>query len=299
MTLPQSHLLRVTLSVNAAFSLLTGVTLLLGGAQIVPWLGNIPQWLVTSLGGMLLMFAVLIVFIVCQIRPARALGIVTLDIGWLVCTVPLIFVPGLLTDPGKVAVLIVALLVGGLAVAQLVGIRLMLCDPVRGRGEYRHCIRVHVAAPAQAMWETIADLGGISRFSPALVTSTLRDGARPGVGTIRVCTNTSSHTWSEVCEIFDLKERRLEVRFLTNEPGFPYPAKVMFGGWNVQEDGEGSTVEVWWSITPTLPLGWLIVTLMGLRIDGDFAAMISRMAEVAQGRPLPEVPPKLTPAFCS
>jgi len=298
MTLPQSRLLRVSLSANAAFSTLTGVTLLLAGTQIAPWLGNVPPWLVTSIGGMLLTFAAFIAFIVFQLRPARALGVVALDIGWLICTVPLIFVPALLTEPGKAAVLIVAVLVGGLAIAQMAGIRAALRDPVQGRGKYRHCIGVHVDAPAQAMWDTIADLGGISRFSPTLVSSALQDGARPSVGTVRVCTNTSGQSWSEVCEIFEPVERRLEVRFLTDEPGFPYPAKVMFGGWNVKKEGEGSMVEIWWSLTPTLPLGWLVVTLMGLRVDGDFAAIISRMAEVAQGRPLPEVPPKLTPAFC-
>lgn len=42
----------------------------------------------------------------------------------------------------------------------------------------------------------------------------------------------------------------------------------------------------------------LIVKLMGMMIDGGFAAVISRMAEVAQGRPLPEVSPMLSPAFC-
>lgn len=295
----QSRLLRTALMSNAAFSALTGVALVLAGAQIATWLGHIPAWLLMTVGGGLMGFAGLIIVAVSHMQPARALLITALDLGWIICTVPLIFVSELLSDPGKVAVLVVAMLVGLLALAQMAGIRALLRDPVAGRGQYRHCVAVEVDAPVQAMWNVIADLGRVAEFSDSLVKSVLRDGVRSGVSAVRVCTNTRGRTWSEVCERFEPETHQFEVRFLTEEPGFPFPVRVMSGGWNVKErvGGKGSVIEVWWSLTPKR-LGWLTVALMGMQINSDMTTLIGRMAEVGKGRPLPDVPPKLSASFC-
>ncbi|GAB4197174.1 MAG: hypothetical protein Tsb002_31120 [Wenzhouxiangellaceae bacterium] len=298
MSHPQSGLLRSALLANTVFSTSSGVVMLLGADRIAPWLGAIPAWLITATGVMLLGFAAMILYVVKNTKPSLALGISALDLGWVIGTAPLVFIPGLLTQPGGMAVLIIAAIVGGLAVAQLAGIRKMLLDPVPGRGQYRHCVSVSVDAPAEKMWAVIADLGGISQFSPDLTHSMVRDNAPPGPGAVRTCSNTSKQTWSEAVEDFDPAARRLNVRFMSEEPDFPYPAKVMYGGWKVEEDGSGSRVQVWWSLTPTMPMGWLIVTLMGIKVDGDFAAVVSRMAEAANGRPVPQDPPKLSPVFC-
>jgi hypothetical protein len=290
--------LRAALGANAVFSSLTGLAMLVAGSPLASWLGQVPGWLVNGVGAALLGFAVLVGLLIRRPRPARALGIVALDFGWVLATVPLAFVPSLLTEPGRLAVLAVAAVVTVLGVLQARGIRELVRDPIPGRGTYRHCVRVRVGAPAEAMWNVVADLGRIAHFSPMLATSTLKDRAEPGENAVRVCSDAQGNTWSEVCERFDARARALQLRFVTEEPGFPYPASTMIGGWNILEDGDGSVVEVWWSLTPTVPAGWVMVSLLGLKVDSEFAAVIARMAEAAQGHAVPEAPPKLTPAYC-
>lgn len=294
----RTRLLRGALMANAAFSTTTGALMVLHGGAIAQMLGEWPGWLVTAIGGSLLCFAAVVAFVVLRLRPARALLVSALDLGWVLGTVPLVFVPEMLSPWGQTAVLVVAACVGTLAVAQLLGIRTMVRDDEPGRGLYRHCIRVQTDASADAMWQVVRDLASISQFSPDIATSSLRTGTALGVGAVRECSNTAGEQWAEQCEQFDDTERNLEVRFLADEPGFPYPAKVMFGGWCVTDGDDGATVEVWWSLTPTTPLGWIVVTLMGARIDGDFARVIARMVEAAHGRPVPAQPNTLRVGYC-
>lgn len=290
--------LRVALLANALLSCSTGLALSTSSAQIAPWLGAVSPSALLALGLALLGFAGLIAVVIARPRPVRALAISAADLVWVLATTPLLFVPGLLTEPGKVAVAAVAALVGTVGIAQILGIRTMLRDAIPGRGRYRHCLRVRVDAPASAMWETIADFGKIERYSPTLASSILRDGARPGPGTVRECSNPRGDVWAEECEVFDAERRRLEFRFRVEEEGFPFPVQTMFGGWNVTEADEGCVVEVWWSLTPSARPGWLMVILLGLQVDRDLRGPIGRMAEVARGNPVPFTAPKVRLAWC-
>jgi len=299
MSPPQGQLLRYALRANAVFSALTGTLLLLAAAPVALHLGRLPPWSLAVIGAGLLGFSAIVWLTASRPRPARALGIAVLDLAWVAGTIPLALATELFTPAGKTTVLVVAAVVGLLAAAQLLGIRGLLRDREAGRGRFRHCISVSVPdVPADAMWRLVADLGDIARFSPTLASSRLREGVEPKIGAVRVCSNTQGQRWAERCEAFDPDRRRLELRFLTEEPGFPYPASVMFGGWTVTEDGPGCRVDVWWSLTPTLPAGWLAVTLMSLQVDSQFAELVSRMAEVAKGHELPATPPRLQAALC-
>ena len=292
-----TKLLRVALIANALFSTASGGTMLILGPTVATELGALPVVLLQAIGAALLGFAVLVAFVATRPRPAWALGISVLDIGWILGTVPLVFVDGVLTRTGVVAVLSIAAIVGLLAMAQLAGIRRLLRDD-DGPGKYRYCLSFRVDATPEAMWALVSDLGAIERFAPFLASSDLRDDAQPGEGVVRDCTDGSGAAWSEACEEFDPEARRLRLRFLTDEPDFPYPAEVMHGGWHVREHESGSIVEVWWSLTPSVPLGWLVVALMGFQLDRQMADTISRMAQAANGRTVPEQPAKIARGFC-
>lgn len=299
MSKSQGQLLSHALRANAVFSALSGTVLLIGAAPLAPHLGRLPPWSLAVIGAGLLAFAAVVWLTAARPRPARALGVSVLDLAWVAGTVPLALATELFTPAGSTTVLVVAAVVGLLAAAQLLGIRELLRDRDGGRGRFRHCIRVRVPdVPADAMWQLVAELGDIARFSPTLSSSSLRGGVEPDIGAVRVCSNTQGQRWAERCVAFDPDGRSLELRFLTEEPGFPYPASVMFGGWTVLEEGSGCVVEVWWSLTPTMPAGWLTVTLMSLQVDSQFAELVSRMAEVAKGHELPETPPRLRAALC-
>lgn len=294
----RTRLLRLALTANVAFSTATGLVMLLRGPTVAEALGDLPAPLVTALGGCLFVFAAGVALVATRPRPARALLVSLLDLGWVVGTVPLVFVPGLLTPLGTACVLVVAGCVGGLAVAQLGGLRRMLRDESPGRGRYRHCVRIRTDVDADALWRVVRDLGDIARYAPDLAASSLRADAAPAAGAVRECSDTSGARWAEHCVALDDDARSFELRFLTDEPGFPFPADVMHGGWSVDDDEGRATVEIWWSLTPTVAFGWVFVALLGLRVDRDMARVVSRMAEVAQGRPIPAHVAPLRHAAC-
>lgn len=292
------RLLKTALFVNAGFSAVTGTLLLLLPDRIGGWLGTVPAGLLLALGAGLLVFAAVVAWQARSPAPLISLAISLMDLSWVIASIGLVFFTRVLTPPGTSAVLAVAALVGTLALLQLAGIRRMMRNPVPVQGLWRHCIRVRVDVPARVMWPKVADIESIARYSPGLAGSWLENPLVNEIGAVRTCMDLSHRRWSEKCEHFDPVTRSLRVRFLCDRDGFPFPARVMHGGWNVSEDGEGSIVEVWWSLTPTISPGWLIVALMGAKMNRDVAGIIARMAEDARGRPVPQLPPRLSWRVC-
>ena len=279
----QTRALRAALATNAVFSIVTGTMMVFDGARIAAWLGDVPVPVLQGTGLGLFAFVALIATVIARPRAPWALLVSTLDASWVLGTGALLIVaPGLLTATGWVAAIGIALAVGSLAAWQVEGVRRMLRDPVPGRADYLHRVWVHTDVHADAMWSIVSDLGRIAHFAPGLAHASLRDGEAPGVGAVRTCANTQGHAWREVCERFDPEGRELQLRFQTDVPGFPFPAREMLGGWRVHADGEGSIVEIWWSLTPSTRLPWLLVALMGLRVDGDMARTVARMARAAR-----------------
>lgn len=281
--------LRAALAANAAFSGAAGALLLAGGAPFAATLGALPTWLLAATGVGLLGFAAGVGLVALRLRVGWVAVISLLDLGWVAGTVPLTLIPGLLTPAGAAAVLAVAALVGVFAAVQLSGLRAMLAG--EGPGRYRHCVRVATPVPAAAMWDVVADLGSIQRYSTSLARSAIRGGGPVGVGAVRDCANRNDARWSEEVTLLDPVGRRLTLRFLTEAPDFPFPVSTMSGGWQVEDAGAGSTVEVWWSLTPATRFGWIAVALMTLPLDREIAIVIGRMAEAAEqagtGEPAP------------
>lgn len=56
----------------------------------------------------------------------------------------------------------------------------------------------------------------------------------------------------------------------------------MTGGWEVEPDGTGCTVRVWWRLRPRPRfMAPLILPVLGLRVDREFPGIIRRMADAA------------------
>ncbi len=168
-------------------------------------------------------------------------------------------------------------------VAAMTPARSSLRETRLGLGAWRRCVAVDVASSPEEIWSIVGDLGRISAYMPDLVHSELRGGVAPGVGAVRACRDRAGRAWAEQVTAYDPTERRFEVRFLHEEPGFPYPMRPMYGGWQVHARPGGARVEVWWSLTPTTPLPWLMVALLGLRVGPVMAAVIARMDAAARG----------------
>ena len=304
-TTPNAPLLKTALLSNAAFSLVSGLLLALAPVGMGHLLDADHPGLLRVVGVGLAMFALMVVLAGRRerIRPLEVLLISLADFGWVVGSLALVLAsPDSFGPTGRWLLAGVAVVVAAFGVAQLTGLRRTLLEPTPGRGEYRYCIAVDVEARPEAMWRVLSDLGAISRYLPTLASSSLREVAAGcdssiGVGRVRECVSTQQQHWAEEVTRFDSEERAFEVRFLADEPGFPFPMQVMHGGWQVlaQPDGH-SRVIVWWSLTPKVPFGGLaVVALLSASVDRSFPAVIGRMASDATV----EIPVHEKPAFRS
>jgi len=287
----RSRPLRAALAANALFSAITGAMLATLAAQIGNIIGFEFPLVLRLVGFGLLLFAGFVAFVGSRNRVSALSSVLVslADLAWVIGTVAVLSISDqAFNDVGVTTLLAVALIVLACAVLQLLGARHMLRETAINLGDWHYCIASDVDAPPDLVWRIVSDLGSISRYMSSLAHSTVRP--RPSshaghVGTIRDCTTTAGDTWSETCTAFDESQRSFAVRFVTEAAGFPYPMREMHGGWKVEARGDASRVIVWWSVTPTISVvPWLLVAMMGNKIDRDFPQVIARMSASALGR---------------
>jgi len=295
--------LRLALGGNALFSAFSGLLLLLLPDTLAQLLGISAPFLLPALGLGLLLFAADLLHQIHRPRLAtwRALYASLSDFAWVLGSLLLlVFWPTAFAPEGLWLIAAVALLVGLFGALQLQGIRWAHRAP---QGPlYRHCLSVAVPVGAEAMWEMIGDMGNIQRYMPSLTHSELRNGSQPGVGVVRHCINHKQQAWSEACTVFE-PGRSFSLRFLSDEPDFPFPASEMYGGWEVLPDGlHHSTVTVWWELQPRPRwLAPVLMPLLAFQADRDFTHIIANMAQrapVSAAGIRPDVQGRLLSRFC-
>jgi hypothetical protein len=285
-----SQLTRALLG-NAIFSLTSGLVFLLRGDSAAALIGVGPDWLYRAIGAGLLGFALCVAWVALR-RPVNtffALLISVADLLWVLGTAALLLIVGASMQPAGVTVLIaIAAVVLLFAVLQLRGIRQHF--DARGKpGTSRLCVAVNAPVRAEQIWPLIADIGAIGRYAPSLTHVLLRDGAQPGAGAVRQCSNLSGQTWAEHCERFDPEARTIDMRFLADEPNFPYPFKTMRGGWQVLPNGAHSTIQIWYEVKPKYALLQpVILALMSRGLARSFGEIVTRMVLSARGAGVPE-----------
>lgn len=293
--------LRSPLLANAVFSGVCGLLLAFAPTLVASWLGP-PLYLLLGVG--LLLFSAALGVLATRPTPLLVLAVTAADIGWVVCTfVALVVWKDDFTPMGFALVSGVNAVVSIIAWLQQKSIREAFRTFRGSPDEYEVCIAVAAPVDAGAFWKVLADLGAIQRYLPALKSSALTVGERPGLGCVRTCENLAGQVWSEKCEAWDEEGRSFAVVFSTDQPGFPYPFSKMHGGWQVSPTSTGCEVRVWWRVVPRHP--WAAALLLPLMAAGarrDFADVIARMAQEAQGaRPKSDsrpVLPRLSAAFC-
>ena len=111
--------LAVVLRANAAFSIVSGGSLLLAAPAIGTVLGSVEPWLLRLIGAGLLLFAALVLH---EARAPSAAGtwpILAGDLGWVLASILLVaWGPGWLSLAGRWVVLVVAAIVGLFAYLQ-------------------------------------------------------------------------------------------------------------------------------------------------------------------------------------
>ncbi|MEO1404377.1 MAG: SRPBCC family protein [Cyanobacteria bacterium J06635_1] len=277
--------LRIALLANAAFSLTSGGLMVFNPSLVGEMLGIEAPLVLQVIGAGLGLFAADLLRQATRPRVAtwRALYASAGDFLWVLATLGwLVLFPKTFSDFGNWLLIAVAMAVLTFGMWQLWAIGRTHKLPTTGK--YRVCIRVHVNAPADAMWTVISRLENIKAYSPSLVRSIILDGKTPGVGAVRTCETQAGKRWSEECVEFNAG-RSLVLRFVSEAPDFPFPVQTMTGGWEIVPCDRNSQVIVWWELTPKPKhLAAIILPLLAFQVERDLPKMIQRMAADALGR---------------
>lgn len=295
--------LRPPLLTNAAFSGATGLLSTIAPSAVGAWLGPDLDRFYLFIGIALLLFSAMLVVITRRPTPIVVLAITTADVGWIVSTTAALIVwRDDFTPLGFALVSGCNVIVALIAWLQQRSIRNAFAAAGGMPDEYYVCVAAHVPVNADAFWKVLADIGAIQRYMPSLKSSALTVGEKPGPGSIRTCENLKGQVWSEKCTEWE-EGKSFTVVFDTEEPGYPYPFSRMRGGWRVEPNANGCTVEVWWLVVPRRP--WTAAALlpvMATSAQRDFSEIIARMAYAAGGTfPAPERSasfPRLRAAVC-
>jgi len=272
--------LRLALLGNGIFSALSALILIMVPGKVGLFIGVSNPLLLVGIGIGLGIFSADLFHQATRQRMQtwRALYSSFGDALWVVGTAILLtWFSHVISEPGGNLLIVVAVIVA-----------LFGCLQFWGAGEahrlkntrlYRHCISVRVPVGSASIWKEVSDLAGISKHFPSLQSSFIRDGGEARVGAIRQCQDHNGKVWAEKCTGFEIG-KRLELKFLCDEEGFPYPASEMVGGWELVEVSDNETdVQIWWELRPKPPvLAPLILPLLGLKADIDFPPIVYRMA---------------------
>ncbi|MCA9618169.1 MAG: SRPBCC family protein [Myxococcales bacterium] len=274
--------LRRALFANAAFSCLTGSTLLVAPQAVASHLAEAPEVALRALGAGLLLFAGGLLWQATrrELRLALALATVVADLSWVLGSLAIIaLVP--LSVVGVLLIGVVALIVAAVTVAQLSGLALAIRAPDPAHGTACHYrVSVDLACSADSLWPVIADLGRIVAYAPGLSSSRLEGGQ--GVGAVRHCRDRRGARWREEVTAWR-NGGGFDLRFVTEDAGFPFPMDPMVGGWRlVALTAESTRVTVWWSFT-TRP-AWaapIVVAMTDAGARRDMTRIIRAMGDAA------------------
>ncbi|MBD9359567.1 SRPBCC family protein [Methylomonas fluvii] len=274
--------LRLALASNATFSLSSALIMLFQPALVGEWLGVDDQFILQLIGIGLVAFAAELFYQATRQRANtwRALLASAADFSWVVGSVVLLLtLPQLFSPLGSRIVIGVAGMVFIFGGWQLWAAG--RAHRISEIGKYRHCIIVETNAPAEKLWRVIGDIGDIKTYMPSLKHSVVMDGKQPSLGVVRFCEDHAGKQWSEECTEFN-PGRSFTVRFRSEAPNFPFPAKAMLGGWEVSPSNAGSQVMVWWELIPkSRLLVPIILPILAFQVDRDFPKIIQRMTAVA------------------
>lgn len=278
--------LRTALLSNALFSTLSGLVFIIFSRSVADLIGIGEPIIYQVVGVGLLGFASFVGWIGTrkQIDTFLAALISIADFLWVVGTLGLIMlVFGALQPAGIFTLLLIAAIVLFFGLRQLQGIGSVYATSGKPH-THMLCVAVDTPASPTEIWPIIADLQSIRLYSPNLTEVILRHDAEPGVDVVRQCTDVNGKTWGEYCRRYDHQARRIEFEFLADEPGFPYPFKKMLGGWEVEPNGTGSTINIWFEVTPKYGIAHsIILTLMARNLASSFGAVVARMTAAARG----------------
>lgn len=206
------RLLATSVSYNAIFSAICGVTLIVG-APLLSGAFGVAGWILASVGLGLVGFAALLLWLLAAPRrlTSGARAVVFADVAWVLgASVLIVGFPTLLPPAGRVALGAVSVVVAVIAVGQAVGLSRRGAAAITGTSPVRLQAERVVAAPLDRVWAAISDAGDYGRFAPGIAHTAIVSGAQHGM--VRVCRDDRGGEWTETCTLWQAGHRyRMEV----------------------------------------------------------------------------------------
>lgn len=278
--------LRKALAVNGVFSFATGSVMALVPEVVGDWIGFEHSLILRVVGAMLLAFAGLLFCLSFLSRRPQFLAMLAsvADFAWVVGTVALaIVLPNVLSGAGWVIASGVAAVVMACGVAQAMGIARSYRHPDTSReGWQQLCLEFQVDIAPAALWEIVRELDAIHEYAPGLAGSSIEEGGATD-RQVRECRDAKGNCWREDVLIDDAR-RRLEMTFLTDRQGFPFPFLRMEGGWSLESAASTTRLRIWWDVVPKRRwLSFVLMPMFSLLLAHRFRATIKNMRETALG----------------
>ena len=201
------------LGMNAAFSGLNGVVLLVAADVLTPIILAAPEsWvpLVMRLLGLgLIGFAGLLVILARNkfVSKAAVYEIVLLDALWVVGSVVLVaFFGSLFLTSGIIIVTVVAMVVAFFAVAQFSAASkitkpIPVANVVIRDGQLHASVKRTVNAPTETVWEVMTDHPAYADVASNI--SKVETISGDGIGMKRRCYGPKGENWEETCDLFE------------------------------------------------------------------------------------------------
>ena len=222
--------LRKSLSTNAIFSGVSGLTLILFNKQISILFAISQGTVFWIIGIALVLFAGTIVLEIFKQRPLAVLWIIVQDFIWVIGSILLLLLqPFDISSLGNSCIAIVAITVLFMALNQSAA--LAQVDSTTRKGVKQLSFKRTIASTKSKVWTVISDVGNYHRVAPNIDDVTIISGSAKGM--IRSCSH-GEDSWTETCSVWE-EEKTYSFVVNTSAPGYPYPLALLQGTWNVLE----------------------------------------------------------------
>lgn len=228
--------LQKSLRINALFSSISGIGLLLFTNQIATLFATSNTLVFQIIGYALLFFATTIVYEVYKQRPKAVLWIIIQDFTWVISSFILVISnPFEISKSGNSAVTVIAFIVFFMGVNQTKALAQVDNDSIKGFKKLK--FERIIKASKKDVWKVISDVANYDKFAPNIDAVTIISGN--GQGMVRSCSH-GKDSWSETCTNW-VEEETYSFKVDTSAPDYPYPFKSLKGTWEVQEINENTT----------------------------------------------------------
>jgi len=228
--------LQKSLLLNALFSGISGITLILFQVSIAKLFGTENTTVFWVIGTLLLFFTLTIILEIIKQRPLAVLWIIVQDMLWVIGSIILIvFNPFEITFAGNVIIAIVAVIVLVMAVNQsraLAGL-----DDEGNTGIKILRFERMVTANIAEVWRVVSDVANYHDVAPNIDKAEILSG--DAVGMVRKCSH-GNDSWTETCTAWN-EEKSYTFKVNTDAPDFPFPLNYMQGTFGVHELSDTQT----------------------------------------------------------